>query len=113
MKAVDSEYNMSLQNDLWRRMAIHFDTAKSESALHRFMCGSLETLQKDGIRENLLEFHKKYYSANIMHLVVTGKHTVEELEHWIISKFSDVVNKDVVLPDYSKPCLPFDAENMG
>lgn len=113
MKAVDSEFNMSLQNDAWRMMAIIFDTAKKESAMHRFMCGSLETLKKDGIRENLLEFHKKYYSANIMHLVVTGRHSIQQLEEWVVSKFSDVENKNVVPPDYSKPAVPFDQENMG
>ena len=113
MKAVDSEYNMSLQNDAWRTMAVLFEASHPESAMHRFMCGSIETLKKEGIRENLLNFHKKYYSSNIMHLVVTGKHTVEQLEQWVVSKFSPVVNKNVVPPDYSKPKLPFDASNMG
>ena len=43
--------------------------AHEDSAMHRFMCGNLETLKKEGIRKNLLDFHEKYYSANIMNLV--------------------------------------------
>jgi len=35
----------------------------------------LETLNKPGIRENLLKFHQKYYSPNIMTLCVLGKGT--------------------------------------
>ena len=77
MKAVDSEYNMSLQNDTWRTYAILFELSHPESAMHRFLCGSIDTLNKDGIRDNLLNFHKKYYSSNIMHLVITGKHSIE------------------------------------
>ena len=80
MKAVDSEYNMSLQSDAWRTMAIIFKLAHPESVMHRFMCGNIETLKQEGIRENLINFHKKYYSSNIMHLVVTGKHTIQQLE---------------------------------
>ena len=48
-----------------------------------------------------------------MHLVVTGKHSVDQLEDWVVSKFSEVINKDVVPPDYSKPAVPFDTENRG
>ena len=113
MKAVDSEYNMSLQNDAWRMYAILFKTSNPESAMNRFMCGSLESLKKEGIRDNLLNFHKKYYSSNIMHLVVTGKHTIAQLEQWVVSKFNPVVNKNVVPPDYSVPKLPFDVSNLG
>lgn len=81
--------------------------------MHRFMCGSLETLKKEGIRENLLAFHKKYYSSNIMHLVVTGRHSIAQLEEWVVTKFSGVENKNVVPPDYSKPEMPFDKDNLG
>ena len=75
--------------------------------------GSLETLQKDGIREALFEFHKKYYSSNIMKLVVTGRHTIAQLEEWVISKFSDVPNKNIERPDFSKMVKPFDETNLS
>ena len=50
MNAVDSEYNMSLQNDVWRFYSMIMKMAHPESAMHRFMCGNLETLKKEGIR---------------------------------------------------------------
>ena len=50
MQAVDSEHNMSLQSDAWRTMGIIFEVSHTESAMHRFMCGSLQTLKKDGVR---------------------------------------------------------------
>lgn len=44
MKAVDSEYNMSLQNDAWRKFNLLQNIAHEDSPLHKFMCGNLESL---------------------------------------------------------------------
>jgi insulysin len=81
--------------------------------LHRFNCGNLESLKQDGIRESLLAFHKKWYSANIMELVVTGKHTLEYLEKWVTEMFSAVENKDVVEPNLGEPKHPFTHDNLS
>lgn len=35
------------------------------------------------------------------------------MEQWATSLFSGVENKNVTVPDYSKPHLPFDSTNMG
>ena len=77
------------------------------------MCGNLESLKQEGIRESLLKFHKTWYSSNIMNLVIYGKHSLEQLEQWATSLFSGVENKNVTVPDYSLPKLPFDSTNMG
>lgn len=73
----------------------------------------MKSLKKEGIRENLLNFHKKWYSANIMNLVVTGKHSVDQLEQWIREKFAAVPNKDITVPDLSLPVHPFPADHLG
>ena len=77
MNAVDSEYNMSLQSGVWRKISLICDVSHESSLMHRFDCGNLETLKQDGIREALLNFHKTWYSANIMNLVLIGKHSLE------------------------------------
>ena len=45
MNAVDSEYNMSLQNDQWRKFNLIQDISHEQSKLRRFMCGNLESLK--------------------------------------------------------------------
>jgi insulysin len=87
--------------------------AYPESLLNRFNCGNLETLQLEGIREQLLSFHKTWYSANIMKLVVSGKHSLEQLEQWVVAMFSEVENKDVVVPNLGLPKMPYDQDNLG
>lgn len=113
MKAVDSEFNMSLQNDAWREFMLLQTLSHEDSTLHRFNCGSLESLKQEGIRETLLNFHKTWYSSNIMKLTVSGKHSLEQLEEWAVKYFSEVENKNVVLPDLSQPSKPFSESNLG
>lgn len=87
--------------------------AHKDSRLNRFNCGNIESLKQEGIRENLLKFHKTWYSSNIMKLVVSGKHSLDQLEKWAVEMFSPVENINVVVPDLGKPMVPFTHENLG
>jgi len=64
------------------------------------------------MRESLLEFHKKWYSSNIMTLTVYSRHEIDKLEKWVTERFSPVENKEVVIPDLGSPA-PFPKENLG
>lgn len=61
-----------------------------------------ENPEKQGlnIRDELLKFHDKYYSANIMKLVVLGKEPLDQLSQWVIEKFSTVKNKSIPVPTF-------------
>ena len=48
-----------------------------------------------------------------MNLVISGKHSLEQLEQWAVSLFSEVENKNVEVPDLTQPIMPFDSSNMG
>ncbi|KAM3582294.1 metalloprotease [Umbelopsis sp. WA50703] len=57
------------------------------------------------IRDELLKFHDKYYSANIMKLCIVGRGKVaavvnpfDQMTTWIVEKFKDVRNKDIDAP---------------
>lgn len=73
--------------------------SNGESSLHRFNFGNLESLKQDGVREVLLNFHKTWYSSNIMKLTMCGKHSLEQMEKWATEYFSGIQNKNVKLPD--------------
>lgn len=112
VKAVDSEFNMSLQSDAWHFFNLTQRVSNAESLYNRFNCGNLKSLSQPGIRENLLAFHKKWYSANIMCLTVSSKHLLNDTEKWVTEKFSEVVNKDVEIPDLGLPA-PYTKETQG
>lgn len=78
----------------------------------RFNCGNKVTLAQEGIRESLMAFHKKWYSSNIMTVTVTSNHSLDSMQEWVTAKFSEVVNKDVEVPDLCQP-HPYPEENRA
>jgi insulysin len=112
IKAVDSEYNMSLSTDAWHFFNLVQHQSNPESSLHRFNCGNVTSLKKEGMRQQLLNFHKKYYSSNIMRLAISGRHDIETMEKWVNEMFSGIENKDVSVPDLGSP-KPYLPENLG
>ncbi|CAD7925255.1 unnamed protein product [Amoebophrya sp. A25] len=104
LKAVHSEHTKNMQSDRWRRNQLMKNQFNPEHALHGFSTGNNETLldgpkaQNIDLRQALLDFHAKYYSANVMTLSLLGSESLDELQKTIVGKFSDVVNKDVDIP---------------
>ena len=62
------------------------------------------------IREALLA-HKKYYSANIMKLVVLGTDDLDTLQKWVEEKFVDIENEKIDFPSF--PSDPFGDQILG
>ena len=107
INAVDSENTKNLENDLWRIQQLMCELADSNHPVHKFGTGNLETLNKKGVRDVLLDFHKKYYSANIMHLCLITEKSIEYSENLVKKYFNDVVNKNVKVK-YDTTKMPYD-----
>lgn len=79
LHAINSEHLKNLANDTWRFDQLDKSSANTHHPYSKFGTGNKQTLdiipkQKGiNVRERLLEFHEKYYSANIMSLCVLGE----------------------------------------
>ena len=79
------------------------------STFSDFNTGNTETLWEipkiNGIdiSKELRKFYDKYYSSNLMKLVIIGNATVSELEELAYQKFSDVPLKYVIPPKCEYP----------
>lgn len=78
MEILDSEHSKNLNSDEWRKEQLLRHLSNRAHPFHRFGTGSRKTLTQvptDGpdIRSILLEFYSKYYSPDLMKLVVFGK----------------------------------------
>ncbi len=93
MNAVHSEHQKNLQDDYWRARMVERLTHKEGHPRQKFSTGNLETLTKVK-RETLIEFYKKYYSANRMKLVLLGKDPLDQMEAWVKKMFAGVKNTD-------------------
>ncbi|EEP79149.1 hypothetical protein UREG_03995 [Uncinocarpus reesii 1704] len=120
LRAVDSENKKNLQSDPWRLLQLNKSLSNPKHPYHHFSTGNLQTLRDDpqsrglDVRQEFIKFHEKHYSANRMKLVVLGRETLDQLEHWVIKLFSDVKNKE--LPqnrwDDVRPFAPEDMLKM-
>lgn len=106
VNAVHSEHSKNVQEDLWRQYqlmrTVCFDPKHPG---HHFSTGNKETLATVP-REVLLNFHKAWYSANVCRVAVLGRESLDELEVMTSKIFTDVTNKDVVVPigtEFSDP----------
>jgi len=117
MQAVDSEHAKNLQSDFWRAFQLSKSLCKKSHPFSKFGSGNLKTLGEKpselglNVRDMLLAFHAKYYSANVMKLVVLGKETIPELQALVETYFSNVLNHDVPIPLF--PGEPFGPEQLS
>lgn len=104
--AVDSEYQSKLKDDGRRQYEVLKSIANPEHPFAEFFVGSLDTLaDRPGraVRDDLIEFYNRYYSANLMSLVVLGNQSLEELEHLVRTKFGAVPNRQSQALEISQP----------
>ena len=117
LNAIDSEHQKNVLNDQWRKNYIHAITAREGHVYRKFGTGNLETLktipekENISIRDLLLEFHSKYYSANIMTVAILGKEDLETMEKQIAPLFSQVQNKNAEIPECKE--FPFGEDELG
>lgn len=108
INAVNSENDKNLQSDPWRLHQLDRSLAKPDHDYIKFGTGnkdSLDTIPKSkglDVREELLKFHSKYYSSNIMALSILGKESLDELSDLVAPLLADVINKNTSVPEWKE-----------
>ncbi|BGP22999.1 a-pheromone processing metallopeptidase ste23 [Rhodotorula toruloides] len=103
LNAVDSEFRRNLQLDTRRLFQLGKATSSREagSVYWKFGTGSKESLWDEprargvDVRERLLEWYSKHYSANLMSLVVLGNQSLDELTRLVLREYSDIPNSNL------------------
>ncbi|XP_026471826.1 insulin-degrading enzyme-like [Ctenocephalides felis] len=109
INAVDSEHSKNIPNDMWRSDYIEKILCSPNHPYRKFGTGNKQTLM-DGpkqkginVRDELLKFHNRWYSSNIMTLSILGKESLNDLERLARDLFGSVSNKKVqaqIWPDH-------------
>jgi insulysin len=97
VNAVEAEYQLGLKTDPRRNLDVLREVVNPQHPFSILAVGTQDTLADRAeapIREALLEFYDRYYSANLMSLVVLGQESLDELEAMVRSQFSAVPNKE-------------------
>lgn len=116
INAVDSENSKNLRSDVWRKYQLFKSMARPDHPINSFSTGNKETLGDapkaagSNIRDMMIAFYKKYYSANLMSVVIYGNSSLDELQKWAVEKFSGIPNHD--FPRCTYPSDPFRVEQL-
>ncbi len=105
--AVEAEYQMGLKSDSRRGLDVLQEVMNPGHPYSQFTVGSLESLaDRPGspVRDELISFYEKHYSANVMRLVVLGSQSLDELQELVVPMFTPVLNKSF---EHSKIEAPF------
>nr|VFJ55820.1 MAG: Secreted Zn-dependent peptidases, insulinase-like [Candidatus Kentron sp. FW] len=106
---VDAEFHSKKKNDTWRKMETIKRAMNPEHPLSRFTIGNLATLSDrtelkgNPVREDLIALYRRYYSANLMALVVLGKEPLHVLRQWVTAVFSAVPDRKAKPPRITDP----------
>lgn len=105
VNAVNAEFQKNLEEDGWREFALRTSVYRDGHPARQFNIGSTETL-KGTTREELLAFHRRYYSADRMALVLAAPTSLEQLERWARTYFEAVPNLQRAELRYPPDYLP-------
>ena len=106
--AVESEYRLKIKDDSRRGLDALQEQINPKHPLSKFTVGNLDTLaDRDGhpLRDELLAIYKKYYSANMMKLVVLGSESLDQLQAMVEPRFSVVANSNAVVAPLTEPLV--------
>lgn len=96
LNAIESEFQKTLKNDLWREYVLMYSLTDEKHPLNNFSAGNLKSLTEVpetfgiDVREKLLEFYSTHYSSSIMCLCVVGKESLDRLQQLVLPLFSQV-----------------------
>ncbi|KAL1138822.1 hypothetical protein AAG570_008884 [Ranatra chinensis] len=98
-EAIESEFQMSLPSDTYRKQQLICGTAHPDNPARKFMWGNLITLRDnvtdDYLHESVHKFWEGYYSAHHMKLAVQARLPLKTLEKWVVECFSSVPSNNL------------------
>lgn len=94
IKTVNSEYEAGLQQDIYGLLGLLQSSANPNHPFNNFAVGNCETLDKPDSRDLLLQFFEKFYSANLMTLVLVAPFSLDMLQEYAEQIFGNIPNKE-------------------
>jgi insulysin len=105
LNAIESENAKNLQTDSFRIYQLSKSRANSDHPYSKFFTGNKKTLLDDtkakgiNLRQELINFYDRYYSANQMTLAIVAPQSITKLKDFVKKSFSGIPNKEVDKPE--------------
>ena len=113
INAVDSEFSKNKNSDIWRLFHLFKSELVKGCSFNKFATGNKETLNYPDIRDRLLKMYNKYYSSEIMNLVMYSKLPMDNLIKLCEDLFSLVPKREnFEMPRYDT-IKPYNKDTLG
>ncbi len=114
-QAIESEYRLKLKDETRRLYQVHKETVNPEHPFAKFSVGNSFTLadrNSYSIRDEILAFHQKNYSSDIMTLAVIGPQELDTLEEWCQELFSAIPNQSLAGKTVTEPYVTKEQQGL-
>jgi len=113
LNAIESEHAKNLQSDIFRNFQITKARANQDHPFSKFFTGNKSTLLAvEDLRNQLIQFYNRYYSANQMTLAIVSPQSLDSMKRVALEAFGDIPNRSVTVPETSwAGILPFTMNN--
>lgn len=90
INAVDSEHKKNIHKDFWKKFQLMLYLTNPDSYTNQFITGSLNTLNKLDIRDEVIKFYEKYYVPQNISICIGSSQPVEQIEKMIVDTFGHI-----------------------
>lgn len=101
IKNIHHQFKVALTNDFWHHTNLYMSLSHPESAINKFIFGNKTGLSKPESYKAMTDFHKEYYSSELMTLCVSSNKSIAELEKKVVELFKKVPFNEVLVPDFT------------
>ena len=120
LNAIESENAKNLQSDIFRIFQIQKSRANPKHPFSKFFTGNKKTLlentkaQNIDLRQELISFYNRFYSANQMTLAIVAPQSLTTLKKMAMNTFSAVPNHKIENPEiaWSGVIAPFSDDSV-
>ena len=93
INAIHSEHSKNINSNVWRIRQVIYNISKKDSIINSFSTGNLDTLNKKGVRDKMIEFYYNYYCSENISISIISPMKVKKLQEIVIKYFSLVQKK--------------------
>ena len=103
INAVNSEHEKNINSDGWRIRQVLLNVRDKNNSTNTFSTGSLETLSKPDIREQLIKFYNTHYVSSNIALCIISSHKIKKQLDMINNTFGLIESKSYTKEKLVKP----------
>ena len=111
LNAIESEFKLNYRDDDVREQSLITFEGYKNSNFNKFINGNLKTLNKNEIREKVIEFYETKYDPSIMCLCVHSNKSIDIMKNMVEKYFEKIQKKENF--NLVKNEFLYDNNNMG